>query len=213
MSVPIVPQRLPMSSWATGNSHFCPTWQQDSDDNCPIAGNQCHTEIWTKVNFFCPTNWQNQERVCSKRWHCSTVISANLDLALLMTPVHNLSCLTRGRCVRILGRKFGAGSIFGNFYFLPVDDIQAPRPGGWPLAPHPAHCESCKHVQEPSCWSARPTQSPSYSLGLVPTPFGAGTLPAASSWKPVVSTSEGWTCCTLNQPTKCWLDRPGSRTR
>ena len=58
------------------------------------------------------------------------VISANLDLALLMAAVHHLSCLTRGRCVRILGRKFGEGTIFGNFYFLPVDDIQAPRPGG-----------------------------------------------------------------------------------
>ena len=58
------------------------------------------------------------------------VISANLDLALLMAAVHHLSCLTKGRCVRILGRKFGEGTIFGNFYFLPVDDIQAPRPGG-----------------------------------------------------------------------------------
>ena len=55
---------------------------------------------------------QINDRICSKCWHCSTVISTNLDLALLMAPVHNLSCLTRWRCVRILGRKFGEGNIF-----------------------------------------------------------------------------------------------------
>ena len=71
MSVPIVPQRLPMSSWATGNSHFCPTWQQNFDDNCPKAGNKCHTKIWTKVNFFAQRIDKINERICSKCWHCS----------------------------------------------------------------------------------------------------------------------------------------------